>query len=55
MLEEECEDKYKNYASKYKMITDWIKKAKVEIKRRKVAKCTQEEQLRKENEEKEER
>ena len=37
------------------MITDWIKKAKVEIKRRKVVKCTQEQHLRKENEEKEER
>ena len=52
-LEEEYEDKYEKYASKYKMITDWIKKAKVEIKRRKVVKCTPEEQLRKENEEKE--
>ena len=46
-LEDECGKTYKEFAMKFRTMSDWIKQAKLEIKRRKG------EKLKQENEEKE--
>ena len=57
-LKRELDDQYDvmfgDFAAKLKIMTDWVKKAKTEIKRRKIEKFEKEEIVKKEKEEREE-
>ena len=57
-LKRELDDQYDvmfgDFAAKLKIMTDWVKKAKTEIKRRKIEKFEKEERVKKEKEEREE-